>query len=256
MTLSDLTSADAVRKAAAEIRRRGRRGFLERYGYAGSAKYLAIVDGLAYDSKPLLSFAYGIQFPERGPLPTSSFSGGGQTRKALTRLGFRLVPKDGEDALPDAGQSMNVSRARQVPLETSMASEFRRAAVDALRVTKAEQSLIDDFVESQVGKGRTFSRWEIFPNGTGERLLTDIYDEETRTLYEAKASASRPDVRLGLGQILDYSRFIDNCEALALLLPSRPADDLVDLLHSFEVMVVWRKKPGVFESSHESIYLG
>ena len=256
MTLSDLTSADAVRKAAAEIRRLGRRGFLERYGYAESTRYVAIVDGVAYDSKPLLSFAYGIQFPRRGPLPTSSFSGGDQTRQALTRLGFRLVSKDEEDAWPDASPSIKVPRARQVPLEISVAPEFRRAAVDALTVTKVEQSLIDDFVEFQAGKGRTFSRWEIFPSGTGERLLTDIYDEETRTLYEAKASADRPDVRLGLGQILDYSRFIDECEALALLLPSRPADDLVDLLHSFEVMVVWRKKPGAFESSDDSIYLG
>ncbi len=256
MTLSDLTSVGAVRKAAAEIRRLGRRGFLERYGYTESTKYVAIVDGVAYDSKPLLSFAYGIQFPQRGPLPTSSFSGGGQTRKALTRLGFRLVPKGGENALPDASPSMKMARARQVPLEISVAPEFRRAAVDALTATKVEQSLIDDFVEFQVGRGRTFSRWEIFPSGTDERLLTDIYDEETRTLYEAKASASRPDVRLGLGQILDYSRFIDDCEALALLLPSRPADDLVDFLHSFEVMVVWRKKPGAFESSHDSIYLG
>lgn len=152
---------------------------------------------------------------------------------------------------------MKIPRARQVPLEISVTPEFRRAAVDALTATKVEQSLIDDFLEFQVGRGRTFSRWEIFPSGTGERPVTDIYDdEETRTLYEAKASASRPDVKLGLGQILDYSRFIDNCEALALLLPSRPADDLVDLLQTFEVMVVWLKKPGVFESSHDAIYLG
>lgn len=255
MTLSDLTSADAVRKAAAEIRLLGRRSFLERYGYTESTKYVAIVDGVAYDSKPLLSFAYGIQFPQRGPLPTSSFSGGGQTRKALTRLGFSLVSKSGENALPDASSSMWMARARQVPLEISVTPEFRRVAVDALTVTKVEQSLIDDFVEFQVGRGRTFGRWEIFPNGTGERLLTDIYEEETRTLYEAKASASRPDVRLGLGQIQDYSRFIDDCEALALLLPSRPTDDLVDFLHSFEVMVIWRRTPGFFESSRDSISL-
>lgn len=105
MTLSDLTSADAVHKAAAEIRRLGRRGFLERYGYPESTKYVAIVDGAAYESKPLLSFAYSIQFPHRGSLPTSSFSGGGQTRKALTRLGFKLVPKGGENALPDASRA-------------------------------------------------------------------------------------------------------------------------------------------------------
>ncbi|WP_445155089.1 hypothetical protein ACTWLI_02275 [Arthrobacter sp. Hor0625] len=256
MNLSDLTSADAVRQAAAEIRRLGRRVFLDRYGYTESAKFVAIVDGVAYDSKPLLSFAYGIQFPPRGPLSTASFSGGGQARQALKRLGFVLVPKSNIEEWRDSPASAGLSRARQIPLETSVASEFRRATVDALVATKAEQILIDEFVNFQRAKGRTFTRWEIFPRGSRERLLTDIYDEETLTLYEAKASSTRPDVRLGLGQILDYARFIDECEALALLLPSRPADDLLDLLHAFEVRAVWRKKAGIFESSHESIYLG
>lgn len=253
MTLSDLTNADAVRRAAAEIRRLGRRVFLDRYGYTESAKYMAIVDGVAYDSKPLLSFAYGIQFPRRGPLSTSTFSGGGQSRQALKRLGFDLVPKSDQhgDQTPVAG----ASRARQIPLEIPLVSEFRRTAVDSLTATKVEQRLIDEFTEFQRTKGRTFTRWEIYPRGSTERLLTDIYDEETLTLYEAKASSTRPDVRLGLGQILDYSRFIDECEALALLLPSRPSDDLLDLLHSFQVRAVWRKRPGIFESSHESIYL-
>lgn len=255
MTLSDLTSGDAVRQAAAEIRRLGRRIFLDRYGYTESAKFVAIVDGVAYDSKPLLSFAYGIQFPQRGPLSTSSFSGGGQTRQALKRLGFMLVPRTDIQEWPDSPAGVGLSRARQIPLETSVASEFRRAAVDALVATKVEQRLIDEFIVFQRAKGRTFTRWEIFPQGSTERLLTDIYDEETLTLYEAKASSIRPDVRLGLGQILDYSRFINECEALALLLPTRPADDLLDLLHAFEVRAVWRKRPGIFESSHASIYL-
>ncbi|MDQ0851352.1 hypothetical protein QFZ65_003290 [Arthrobacter sp. B3I9] len=253
MTLSELTSADAVRQAAAEVHRLGQRVFLDRYGYTESAKYVAVVDGVTYDSKPLLSFAYGIQFPRRGPLSTSTFNGGAQSRLALKRLGFDLIPKN--DQHGDPTPSTDVSRARQIPLEISLISEFRRVAVDALVATKVEQSLIDEFTELQRAKGRTFTRWEIFPRGSSERLLTDLYDEETLTLYEAKASSTRPDVRLGLGQILDYSRFIDECEALALLLPSRPSDDLVDLLHSFQVRAVWRKRPGIFESSHESIYL-
>lgn len=253
MTLSDLTSAEAVRQAAAEIRRLGRHGFLDNYGYTESTKYLAKVDGVAYDSKPLLSFAYGIQFPARGPLPTTSFNGGQQSRRALKRLGFDLVPKSDEGG--DSSVSAGAARARKIAPEKSAVPEFRRAAVDALVATKVEQSLIDEFTEFQKARGRTFARWEIFPQGSTERLLTDIYDEGTQTLYEAKASSNRPDVRLGLGQILDYSRFIDQCEAAALLLPSRPREDLIDLLHAFEVRAVWRIKTGIFESSHPAIKL-
>lgn len=258
MTLSDLTSVEAVRQAASEVLRLGRQQFLERYGYSKSTKYLALVDGIAFDSKPLLSFAYSIQFPERGRLPTSSFSGGNQTGQTLKRLGFKLIPVSAYHHPIDAEPpGMDTSwRANKVALERSLVSEFQRAARKPLSVTKVEQSLVDEFLVCQSGKGRTFVRWEIMPTGSSDRLLTDIYDEETRTLFEAKASAGRPDIRLGLGQILDYSRFIEECEALALLLPARPTGELLDLLHTFEVRAVWRARQGLFEASHESIYLG
>ena len=39
-------------------------------------------------------------------------------------------------------------------------------------------------------------------------LYTDLFDKTNGELIEAKASASRASVRVGLGQLLDYARFV------------------------------------------------
>jgi putative restriction endonuclease len=69
----------------------GRDSFLEKYGHRPSSRYFAEVAGLRIDSKPLLSVAYGYQYPDRGPLAVREFSGGGETRRALSRFGYELI---------------------------------------------------------------------------------------------------------------------------------------------------------------------
>ena len=51
-------------------------------------------------------------------------------------------------------------------------------------------------------------------------------------------SSARVYVRAGLGQVLDYSRYVAHGRR-ALLLPDEPRPDLVSLLHSYQVGVVW-----------------
>lgn len=90
--LSDLTDANAVSKAIEEFKALGRDAFLKKYGLRASVKYSVEVEGLLIDSKPLLSVAYGYQYPERGPLPVSHFTGGAETRRALARFDYKLAP--------------------------------------------------------------------------------------------------------------------------------------------------------------------
>ncbi len=60
--------------------------------------------------------------------------------------------------------------------------------------------------------------------------MTDLYDLATDELVEAKASAGRTYVRAALGQVLDYSRYLDP-KGRAVLVPTYPGDDLADLLN-------------------------
>ncbi|MEU4675332.1 EVE domain-containing protein [Amycolatopsis sp. NPDC023774] len=74
---------------------------------------------------------------------------------------------------------------------------------------------------------------------TGERLVCDLFDSETNTLIEAKASNTRESVRMALGQLLDYRHHLAPDATLARLLPARPAPSIVDVLHSHQVKVIY-----------------
>lgn len=93
--LSQLTQHSAIRRAVEEFKTLGRDAFLRAHGQTPSVKYFALVDEFYIDSKPLLSVAYGYQYPQHGPLSTYEFSGGDETRRALSRFGIRLVEKPG-----------------------------------------------------------------------------------------------------------------------------------------------------------------
>lgn len=85
-----------------------------------------------------------------------------------------------------------------------------------------------------------FARFEVKPAGHLKALLTDIYDVGTKTLHEVKASARRDDIRMAVGQLLDYRRHIDVPDLrLAILVPDRPSADLIDFAHSVGAGCTW-----------------
>ncbi|GAB3474541.1 hypothetical protein GCM10027521_03120 [Amycolatopsis cihanbeyliensis] len=75
---------------------------------------------------------------------------------------------------------------------------------------------------------------------SGERLVCDLFDPETNTLIEAKASNERSDVRLALGQLLDYQHHIKPDAELAVLLPVPPSASVAEVLHAHDVTVISR----------------
>lgn len=123
MALSELTQASAVARAVQEFKDLGRDAFLRQYNQRPSARYFAAVDGLHIDSKPLLSVAYGYQYPDRGQLSVRYFSGGAETRRALSRFGYELV------VLPPESTSVVYGEVPDCPPGTAF--KDRRQAYDA-----------------------------------------------------------------------------------------------------------------------------
>jgi len=94
MSLADLSSPDAIKKAMAECDRLGRMDFLARYGYGSAQEYVVKYNGKAYDSKAVAGVAHMFEFPDLGPLKKGDFSGGvrsGAAAKKLSQLGFQIV---------------------------------------------------------------------------------------------------------------------------------------------------------------------
>jgi 5-methylcytosine-specific restriction enzyme B len=91
MALSELTDRDAVLAAIREYDALGQVAFLEKYGYSPARRYQLMHDGKSYDSKAIVGVAFKYQFPERGALNNSEFSGGEATVvPLLQKLNFEI----------------------------------------------------------------------------------------------------------------------------------------------------------------------
>ena len=57
---------------------------------------------------------------------------------------------------------------------------------------------------------------------------------------EAKGTGSRGEIRMAIGQLFDYRRFITPLLACAVLLPVPPRPDVLELLTSVGVSAIWK----------------
>ena len=74
-------------------------------------------------------------------------------------------------------------------------------------------------------------------------LATDLYDVTTDDLIEVKSSIAHETLRLALGQILDYERFISP-KLRTLVVPERPAQEMIDLFSTLAIRVAWPEDDG------------
>ncbi|HEY4997381.1 MAG TPA: hypothetical protein VII03_05245 [Solirubrobacteraceae bacterium] len=114
---------------------------------------------------------------------------------------------------------------------------------------RREQQLLLDFRDHLLAKGHAVSRVKIVPEGEAKPLFSDLIDRTSGTLYEAKGSVERGSIRMAIGQLLDYSRFVEPRPRLAVLLPSRPRPDLAELLRSVKIDFVWREGDRFMDSA-------
>lgn len=61
-------------------------------------------------------------------------------------------------------------------------------------------------------------------------MLTDTYDATEEVLWEVKADASRESVRMAIGQLADYLRYLTPGLSSGIVLPTSPYADLVELI--------------------------
>jgi hypothetical protein len=105
---------------------------------------------------------------------------------------------------------------------------------------RREQGLVLAFQDHLDKKGHDVDRLKIVPSGEAKPIFCDLIDNSTNTLYEGKGTVERGAIRMAIGQLLDYSRFVEPTPRLAVLLPSEPRRDLQELLRVAGVELVWR----------------
>lgn len=130
--------------------------------------------------------------------------------------------------------------SRQIPAEANRRTETERRALDPVSVTRREAELSDRFEAFLHSQGHQAKRYEIRVKDDPGILRTDLFDTTDRVLYEAKGVSRRDEIRKAIGQLADYSRHIQPKPLhQAILLPSKPSDDLVDLIKSQQLALVY-----------------
>jgi hypothetical protein len=115
------------------------------------------------------------------------------------------------------------------------------ADVHAPAVTREMQR-----VEAQLV--RRYGQW-LDPDGTrlrgvlipagGVTLRADLFDTELSLLIEAKAATTREYVRYGVGQLLDYRRYLTPRPAIAFLFAGPLPAELAGLAAAADIAVIW-----------------
>ncbi|WP_155989276.1 hypothetical protein [Nocardiopsis sp. CNT312] len=165
---------------------------------------------------------------------------------------FRLRPIDAlppspEDTITALSKTEVVSvppditKSALIEPEMHNGKPISRSAVPRTSVRRNEASLCQEFQKLLEEHEHRVARFQIRVAGLSSSLLTDLYDTNSHVLYEAKGTSTRESVRMAIGQLMDYRRHITPTDpTLAVLLPRRPHDDLVDLLDSINVNLVYQ----------------
>ena len=254
MPLTDVTD-EGINRAMDECDELGREVFLKRHGFGRSRGYFVIRDGRRYDSKAIVGVAHGYDHPNLGPLESRRFSGGNLTvARHLEFLGFEVerppppsYPSRAKEGSPIPTLNLAEStyvQITEVEVEAQHVEQFRVSiSGHDVAATRREQSLVLAYVDHLKNRGHTVKR-HTYQLGHSHALVCDFVDETDQILYEAKGDVLRTSVRMAIGQLFDYRRFEPIPMRLAILLPCKPSQDIIELICSVPASAVWRTPIG------------
>lgn len=184
-------------------------------------------------------------------------TGGGPRREVIV---FRLWPKSIDPLEPSSKLAEVLAGAPKinVPIEQQQTEKaFVAPGLEPYEAERREQKLVLAFDSYLRGLGHDVCRQRILPPGEGRPIFTDLYDSTTGLLVEAKGTVERNAIRMAIGQLCDYKRFVDGGgpKHLAVLVPTEPRKDLCDLLATQEMSWIFPTKTG-FEDSTGGALVG
>ncbi|MFH8340338.1 hypothetical protein [Streptomyces sp. AM6-12] len=149
----------------------------------------------------------------------------------------RVLAAVAETRLPEPKSS----KPRLVSPKRKRASESRRAAQPSVIAEHRQSTLRASYLKELVEQGHEVFSYKIKIANTTTVLTTDLYDATTHELYSVRGESSRDEVRAAIGLLKDYVRHLNpNRPKLTVLLPGKPQDDLIDLLHTEAINLVYQ----------------
>lgn len=118
---------------------------------------------------------------------------------------------------------------------------------EPVEAERREQALVVKYSDWLGAKGHQVVRHQYVPVVGAKPLYSDLFDTDRQLLVEAKGSVTRSCVRMAIGQLADYSHLENGRVMTAVLLPERPRDDLVALLTSLRIGLIYPEGLGFTE---------
>jgi hypothetical protein len=178
-------------------------------------------------------------------------TGDGPRREVIV---FRLRPKSIEPGKPSMKlvSVLDGPVSEDVPIEQQQTERaFVSPSNEPHEAERREQRLVLDLELFLRRRDHEVTRKRIVPPGEARPLFTDLWDETTGTLVEAKGTVERNSIRMAIGQLADYKRFVQGGQPnhLAVLLPSQPRPDLRQLLASQGIELIYPEDEGFNDST-------
>lgn len=178
----------------------------------------------------------------------------GPLRKVIV---FRLNPVDTAPQEPATKLGrLLVSHPNQVddlPLERNESeTTFVNPNQEPYEADRKEARLVKAFADYLTSNGHQSGRQRILPPGESRPLFTDLHAKGLGLLIEAKGSVTRENIRMAIGQLADYSRFVDHT-IRAILLPSEPREDLLALARTQDCAVIWPEGKGFISTNPKAL---
>jgi len=182
-------------------------------------------------------------------------TGGGPRREVIV---FRLRPTHIEPREPSSklAEILAGPAKTEVPIEQQQTEKaFVAPSNEPYEAERREQSLVLEFEAHLRNLGHQVFRQRILPSGEARPLFTDLYDANLDMLVEAKGSVERNAIRMAIGQLADYRRFVSEGTPrhIAILLPREPRRDLCDLLASQGINLIFRSGASFDDSTGGSL---
>ncbi len=149
---------------------------------------------------------------------------------------------------PDLADRIASPLVFDMPVEAHRTRTFPVRGTTKRNANRVEAELMKRYREWRAADQHNVIAKGILLPGETRPLRVDLYDVDRSELIEAKGSVDREYVRLALGQVLDYSRYVAH-EHLAVLLPTLPKTDLVELLSSHNIRCIYETAEGEFASN-------
>ncbi|MFJ4185548.1 hypothetical protein [Kitasatospora sp. NPDC089509] len=181
------------------------------------------------------------------PILASMLNSGPATTGALSLPKQRTKPKrNATKKAPHASTEGVFVASEEFTTKMSL-----RAATAASIAVRREAELTKTYRAVLESLGHETGAFQIKVEGMSSTLRTDLYDATDHVLYEAKGSGSREDVRMAIGQLLDYSRYVKTPTRqhephMVVLLPAPPAADMQALLAHHRIGLVYQSDDGKF----------